>query len=256
MTRAKTILSTMMRANSCALITGGGKGIGKAIAIQLSNDFNYHIIINYCNNKQNALSVQKEIIDNGGSAEILQFDVKNRNLVETSLEKWRKNNPNKQIDVLINNAGVIKDKLLLWMEEEDWDEVVDTSLKGFYNVTRSVIRTMLLNRFGKIINISSLSGLKGSPGQLNYSAAKAGLIGATKSLAQEVAKRNINVNAVAPGFIESSMTEELGEKYLAHIPMGRFGKPEEVAHLVSFLVSDKANYINGEVINVNGGLYS
>ena len=173
------------------------------------------------------------------------------------LEQWKESNPDKFISVLVNNAGITDDKLFIWMQENDWDSVIDVTLKGMYNVTQQVIRPMLHKRTGRIINISSLSGLKGIAGQTNYSAAKAGLIGATKALAQEVAKRNITVNAIAPGFIHTAMVNETEiEKYLPLIPAGRIGQPEEVAHLVSFLASDRSAYITGEVININGGLYS
>jgi 3-oxoacyl-[acyl-carrier protein] reductase len=170
---------------------------------------------------------------------------------------WYESNPEKFIGVLVNNAGITKDGLFMWMPENDWDEVIAVSVKGMFNVTQQVIRPMLKRKAGRIINIASLSGLKGLPGQVNYSAAKAAIVGATKALAQEVAKRNITVNAVAPGFIKTDMIKSMEEeRYLPFIPAGRTGEPEEIAHLVSFLVSEKASYITGEVININGGLYS
>jgi len=241
----------------CALITGASRGIGRAVAIQLSSDLNFHIIINYSSNETAALETQKLIQENGGSAELLPFDVKNSEQVSSSIAEWFTNNPDKKIEVLVNNAGITRDNLFPWVTEKDWDDVLNTSLKGMYNCTQAVIQKMLRNRSGRIINIASLSGLKGVPGQTNYSAAKGGMIAATKALSQEVAKRNITVNAVAPGFIISDMTNELDESELKKmVPANRFGKVEEVAHLVSFLASDKAGYITGEVININGGIYS
>lgn len=241
----------------CALITGASRGIGRAVAIQLSSDLNFHIIINYSSNETAALETQKLIQENGGSAELLPFDVKNSEQVSSAIAEWFTNNPDKKIEVLVNNAGITRDNLFPWVTEKDWDDVLNTSLKGMYNCTQAVIQKMLRNRSGRIINIASLSGLKGVPGQTNYSAAKGGMIAATKALSQEVAKRNITVNAVAPGFIISDMTNELDESELKKmVPANRFGKVEEVAHLVSFLASDKAGYITGEVININGGIYS
>ena len=241
----------------CALITGASRGIGRAVAIQLSSDLNLHIIINYSSNETAALETQKLIQENGGGAELLPFDVKNSEQVSSAIAEWFTNNPDKKIEVLVNNAGITRDNLFPWVTEKDWDDVLNTSLKGMYNCTQAVIQKMLRNRSGRIINIASLSGLKGVPGQTNYSAAKGGMIAATKALSQEVAKRNITVNAVAPGFIISDMTNELDESELKKmVPANRFGKVEEVAHLVSFLASDKAGYITGEVININGGIYS
>ncbi|MBL4873347.1 MAG: SDR family oxidoreductase, partial [Rhodobacteraceae bacterium] len=166
-------------------------------------------------------------------------------------------NKNSIIEVVVNNAGITKDNLFMWMKNEDWKSVIDTSLNGFFNVTNKLIKNLLVNRYGRIINMVSVSGLKGTPGQTNYSAAKGAVIAATKALAQEVVKRKITVNAVAPGFIISDMTNGLDEKELKKmIPINRFGKAEEVAHLVSFLASEKSSYITGEVININGGIYS
>lgn len=241
----------------CGLITGASKGIGRAVALQLSNDHSLHILINYSSDTAAANEVLKKINEAGGTGELLQFKVEEKTNVDKVLEQWKENNPDKFIRVLVNNAGITDDKLFIWMQENDWDSVIDVTLKGMYNVTQQVIRPMLLKRTGRIINIASLSGLKGMPGQTNYSAAKAGMIGATKALAQEVAKRNITVNAIAPGFIKTEMVNHSEiEKYLPLIPAGRIGQPAEIAHLVSFLASDKAAYITGEVININGGLYS
>ncbi len=241
---------------NCALITGASKGIGKAIALQLSKDHGLHILINYSSDTEAAIQTLETINKAGGTGELFKFKVQDKEEVSQMIENWQKENPKKVISVLVNNAGISKDGLLMWMSENDWDDVIAVSLKGMFNVTKSIIRNMLRKRYGRIINISSLSAMKGLPGQMNYSAAKAGLIGATKSLAQEVAKRNITVNAVAPGFIKTDMTEEIDQRYLPLIPMGRVGEPEEIAHLVSFLASKNASYITGEVININGGLYS
>ncbi|WP_338732081.1 3-oxoacyl-ACP reductase FabG [Mangrovimonas cancribranchiae] len=241
----------------CALITGGSRGIGRAICIQLAKDTNYHIIINYNSNQTAALETLKVVEAEGNTGEIIQFNVSDTENVTSQLNTWQENNPDATVEVIVNNAGITKDGLFMWMPKEDWDNVINTSLNGFYNVTNFFIQKLLRNRYGRIVNIASVSGVKGTPGQTNYSAAKGALIGATKALAQEVAKRKITVNAVAPGFIQSDMTAELDEKELkGMIPMNRFGTPEEVAHTVSFLVSDKASYITGEVININGGIYS
>lgn len=240
-----------------ALITGGSRGIGRAICIQLAEDYDYNLLINYRGNQSAAEETLKMVTDRGAKAELLQFDVSHANEVSEKLENWQKNNPKAIIEVIINNAGITKDGLFMWMKQEDWHDVINTSLNGFYNVTQPLIQKLLINKYGRIINMVSVSGLKGTAGQVNYSAAKAAVVGATKALAQEVAKRNITVNAVAPGFIESDMTADLDEKELKKmIPANRFGKAEEVAHVVSFLVSKKSAYITGEVIHVNGGIYS
>ena len=241
----------------CALITGASRGLGKAIAIQLAKDHGLYILINYSSNIKAAEETLAQIKEAGGNGELLQFNVEEKTNVDTALDKWFSSNNNNFISVLVNNAGITRDGLFMWMPEKDWDDVINISSKGMFNVTQKVIQQMLRKRKGRIINIASLSGLKGVPGQTNYSAAKGAMIGATKALAQEVAKRNITVNAVAPGFIKSDMTEEFNEdEYKKMVPLNRFGNPEEVAYLVSFLVSDKASYITGEVININGGIYS
>ena len=241
----------------CALITGASRGIGKAIAIQLAKDHSYHILINYSVNTVAANETKDQIIMEGGSSEVIQFNVQDKLEVSNKLMKWKKNNPDDIVEVLVNNAGITKDNLLLWMNDEEWGSVLDVSLKGFYNVTNTILQDMIRLRKGRIINIASISGLKGNSGQTNYSAAKGGLIAASKSLSQELARRGITVNAIAPGFIHSDMTKDLPEKELKKfIPLRRFGTAEEVAHLVSFIASDKAAYITGEVININGGIYS
>ena len=241
----------------CALITGASRGIGKAIAIQLAKDHSYHILINYSTNTVAANATKNQIIMEGGSGEVMQFNVQDKLEVSNKLMKWKENNPADIIEVLVNNAGITKDNLLLWMNDEEWGSVLDVSLKGFYNVTNTILQDMIKLRKGRVINIASISGLKGNSGQTNYSAAKGGLIAASKSLSQELARRGITVNAIAPGFIHSDMTKDLPEKELKKsIPLRRFGTAEEVAHLVSFIASDKAAYITGEVININGGIYS
>ncbi|WP_067145294.1 3-oxoacyl-ACP reductase FabG [Pseudotamlana agarivorans] len=240
-----------------ALVTGGSRGIGKAICIQLAKDSDYHIIINYNSNKEAALDTLKAVEEAGGQGELLPFNVSNLEEVAQALDTWQEAHKENIIEVIVNNAGITKDGLFMWMKPEDWSDVINTSLNGFFNVTNHLIQKLLVNKYGRIINLVSVSGLKGTPGQTNYSAAKGAVISATKALAQEIAKRNITVNAVAPGFIKTDMTGDLNEKELKKlVPANRFGDPEEVAHLVSFLASKKASYITGEVININGGIYS
>lgn len=242
---------------NCALVTGASRGLGRAIAVQLAKDHGLHILVNYASNQAAAEETLAEIQASGGSGELLHFNVQNKTEVDEALNGWREKNEEKFIGVLVNNAGITRDGLFMWMPEKDWDDVLNISVKGLYNVTQNAIQQMLRKRSGRIVNIASVSGLKGVAGQTNYSAAKGAIIAATKSLAQEVAKRKITVNAVAPGFITSDMTKDLNEDELKQmIPMNRFGKAEEVAYLVSFLASDKAAYITGEVININGGIYS
>jgi 3-oxoacyl-[acyl-carrier protein] reductase len=241
----------------CALVTGGSRGIGNAICEKLSQDSSYHILINYYSNKEEAENTLEKVIANGATGEILKFDVANFDEVQSVLTQWQEANPEAVVEAIINNAGITKDGLFMWMSLEDWSSVINTSLNGFFNVTNFFMQKMLRNKYGRIVNIVSLSGVKGTAGQTNYSAAKGALVGATKALAQEVAKRNITVNAVAPGFIRTNMTSHLDEKELVKmIPVNRFGEAEEVADLVSFLVSKKSSYITGEVININGGIYS
>ena len=239
-----------------ALITGGSRGIGRAVCVELAAK-GYPVIINYASNEAAALETKQIIEEQGGVAELLPFDVADGATVDAALEAWTEKHPEDYIGVLVNNAGIRQDAMMIFMQDSQWKDVLDISLNGFFYVTRRVLKTMLMKRNGRIINMVSLSGLKGLPGQTNYSAAKAAVIGATKALAQEVAPRKVTVNAVAPGFISTDMTKDLDEGELKKtVPAGRFGKPEEVAALVGFLASDSAAYITGEVISINGGLYS
>lgn len=239
------------------LVTGGSRGIGKAICIKLS-EMGMPVIINYKSNRDAAEQTKKLIEDKGGTAELMQFDVADKAQVEASLDSWEASHPEDYIAVLVNNAGIRDDSVMFMMSDEQWHKVLDTTLNGFFYITRRLLKHMMpRKRGGRVINVSSLSGIKGLPGQANYSAAKAALIGATKALSQEVAARGVTVNAIAPGFIETDMTKDLPEDELKKmIPVGRFGKPEEVADLVAFLASDNAAYITGQVININGGLYT
>ena len=239
-----------------ALITGASRGLGKAIALRLAND-GFAVIINYQSNKVAAEDTLKQIQDAGGNGELLPFNVADPQAIEAALDSWSQAHPDDYISVLVNNAGIRQDNLMIFMQEEQWNNVLDTTLNGFFYITRRLLKDMMTHRNGRIINMASLSGLKGLPGQTNYSAAKGALIGATKALAQEVAARKVTVNAIAPGFIATDMTKELDEAELKKlIPVGRFGKPEEVAALTSFLASDESAYITGQVISINGGLYT
>lgn len=239
-----------------ALVTGGSRGIGRAICLNLAEK-GYHVLINYQSNVVEAQKTLELVQEKGSDGELMQFDVVNKKEVLEKLQAWKENHKDDYIEVLINNAGIRKDNLLLWMMDEEWDSVTDITIKGFYNVTQALLKDMLVAKFGRIINIVSLSGIKGMPGQTNYSAAKGAVIAATKALAQEVGRKKVTVNAIAPGFIRTDMTDDLDEKELKKlVPMGRFGDPEEVASLVGFLVSKEAEYITGEVISINGGLYT
>ena len=239
-----------------ALITGASRGLGKAIALRLAND-GFAVIINYQSNKEAAEDTLKQIQDAGGTGELLPFNVADPQAIEAALDSWSQTHPDDYISVLVNNAGIRQDNLMIFMQEEQWNNVLDTTLNGFFYITRRLLKDMMTHRNGRIINMASLSGLKGLPGQTNYSAAKGALIGATKALAQEVAARKVTVNAIAPGFIATDMTKELDEAELKKlIPLGRFGKPEEVAALTSVLASDESAYITGQVISINGGLYT
>ncbi len=239
-----------------ALVTGGSRGIGRAVCIKLA-EMGYHVLINYKSNEEEANNTLALVKEKGVDGEIIQFDVSDKEAIMSKLGDWMEANTDKVIEVLVNNAGIRDDGLMMWMKDEQWDSVIKTNLDGFFYVTRLVVNSMLQKKYGRIINIVSLSGLKGLPGQTNYSAAKAGVIGATKALAQEIGRKGITVNAVAPGFIKTDMTEGLNETELKNmVPLKRFGTPEEVAHTVGFLATEGAAYITGEVISVNGGLYS
>ncbi len=241
----------------CAIITGGSRGIGRAICLKLAEEKNYYILINYTSNQSAAEETLAKVQELGSTGEILKFDVGNAEETQKVLGDWQEKNPDSVVEVIVNNAGITRDGLFMWMKHEDWNNVVNTSLNGFFNVTNFFIQKLLRNKYGRIINMVSVSGVKGTAGQTNYSAAKAAVIGATKALAQEIAKRNITVNAVAPGFIKTDMTQDFNEDELkAMIPANRFGEAEEVADLVAFLASRKSSYITGEVININGGIYS
>lgn len=239
-----------------ALVTGGSRGIGRAICVQLA-EIGHYVIINYTSNAAEAEKTLAMVREKGSDGEIMQFDVSNQEQVEAKLNEWIDKNQGKTIEILVNNAGIRKDQLLMWMSNEEWYSVLNTGLGGFYNVTRVLIKGMLVKKYGRIVNVVSLSGLKGLPGQTNYSAVKAAVIGATKALSQEVGRRGITANCVAPGFIKTDMTEGIVEKdFKQLIPLARFGTSEEVADAVCFLASDKATYITGQVLSVNGGLYS
>lgn len=240
-----------------ALVTGGSRGLGRAVCLKLAVQ-GWPVVINYQSNAAAAEETKRLIEEQGGQAELLRFDVSKKEEVEAALDQWEASHEADYIAVLVNNAGIRRDNVMFMMGDEEWRSVLDTSLNGFFYITRRLLKHMMpRRRGGRIVNMASLSGLKGMAGQTNYSAAKAALIGATKALAQEVAARGVTVNAVAPGFIDTDMTKDLPQEELKQlIPVGRFGRPEEVAAAVAFLVSEDAAYITGEVISVNGGLYT
>ena len=240
-----------------ALITGASRGIGRAVAIKLAQT-GVPVLVNYLSNEAAAREVVSCIVQAGGTAELCRFDVADEEQVNAAIDAWEQAHPDDYIAWLVNNAGIRRDNLMFMMPTADWHAVLGTSLNGFFYVTRRLLPGMMQRRHGgSIVNVASLSGLKGMPGQANYSAAKAALIGATKALAQETAPRDVTVNAVAPGFIESDMTKDLpADDLVKMVPARRFGKADEVAELVCFLLSDKARYITGEVVSINGGLYT
>ena len=234
-----------------ALVVGGSRGIGRAIALRLARS-GFDIWLTYRGNHEAAQGVKEEIQGIGSSCDTLAFDVSDYAKTKAALEERSEAQPP---DVVVFNAGITRDNLMMWMTEEEWDSVLSTNLDGFYNVIRSVLFSMLRVKRGRIVSVSSASGQTGQPGQVNYSASKAGLIGASKALAREVGKRNIIVNAVAPGMVETEMTEELPkDKILPLIPLQRFGSPDDVAAVVDFLCSEEHMYIHGQVIGINGGL--
>ncbi|MBQ1408215.1 MAG: 3-oxoacyl-ACP reductase FabG [Bacteroidales bacterium] len=237
-----------------ALVTGASRGLGRAIALRLASD-GFSVLINYNRSDDAARQVLEEIVLDGGSGELMRFDVSDAAAVDAAIDNWEAAHPDDYISVLVNNAGIRQDNILVFMTDEQWHSVLNTTLDGFFYLTRRVVKGMMTHRNGRIVNVSSVSGLKGMPGQCNYSAAKAGIIGASKALAQEVAKRKVTVNVVAPGFIETDMTQDIDPQVVKNlVPLGRMGKPEEVAALVSFLASDESAYITGEVISINGGI--
>ena len=239
-----------------ALVTGGSRGIGRAVCLKLG-EMGYTVLINYNTNTAAAEQTKSLIEAAGGKAELMAFDVADGEAADSVLTAWQENHPDDYIGVLVNNAGIRRDNTLVFMQNEEWHSVMDTTMNGFFYITRRVIKDMLIKRWGRVINIASLSGIKGMAGQTNYSAAKAALIGASKALALEAAPRKVTVNVVAPGFIDSDMTKDLPKDELKKlVPMGRFGSADEVADLVAFLASDKAAYITGEVISINGGIYT
>lgn len=242
--------------NKYALVTGGSRGIGRAVSLKLAQA-GYYVIINYRSNETEAQKTLEAIRETGSDGELLRFDVANKTEITETLGNWIEANKEKPIEVLVNNAGIRKDNLLMTMSEEDWTAVLNTNLDSFFYVTRLIIPMMLFKRYGRIVNVVSLSGIKGLPGQTNYSASKAGVIGASKALAQEIGRKGITVNCVAPGFIKTEMTEGIEERnFQSIIPLKRFGEADEVAEAVLFLASKGASYITGEVLNVNGGLHT
>ena len=238
-----------------ALVTGASRGIGRQIAIQLAGH-GAKVIVNYCGSKEAAKEVVDTIVNTGGTAEAIRCDVSDfgatKEMIQQIMDKYEK------VDILVNNAGISRDSLLIKMSEDDFDIVVSTNLKGAFNTIRHLYRNFVKQRSGKIINISSVSGVMGNAGQANYSASKAGIIGLTKSLARELASRNICVNAIAPGFVETDMTNRLSQSVIESakqmIPLQKFGKPQDIAELVVFLASERADYITGQVICVDGGM--
>lgn len=238
-----------------AIVTGAARGIGRAIALKLASN-GVNIVLNYRSSEEKAIEVEEEIKKLGVEVLRVKGDISKltdvENLVNSAKDRFG------VIDIMVNNAGITKDTLILRMKEEEFDSVIDTNLKGVFNCLKAITPIMVKQKTGKIINLSSVVGIVGNAGQVNYAASKAGVIGMTKSLAKEVGSRGITVNAVAPGFIETEMTEVLGEKLKEEskkaIPLKRLGKPEDVAAVVSFLASDEANYVTGQVINVDGGM--
>ena len=239
-----------------AMVTGGSRGIGRACCLQLA-EMGYNVIINYARNQEAAEETRRLVEEKGVTAELMPFDVADGAAADAAVTAWQEQHPDDYIAILVNNAGIRQDTMLVFMEDRQWHDVLNTTLNGFFYITRRVVKDMLTKRWGRIVNVVSLSGIKGLPGQVNYSAAKAGVIGAVKALAVELAKRGITVNAVAPGVIETEMaaTIEFQDEVKKAIPMRRFGTPEEVAGVVAFLFRDEAAYVTRQVISVNGGLF-
>lgn len=244
-----------MLENKVALVTGAGRGIGRAIAIALAKE-GAEVIVNYNGSEERAKEVKQTIEENGGKASVYKCNVSDFEACETMIKDVVKEYGH--LDILVNNAGITRDGLIMKMKEEDFDAVLNVNLKGTFNTIRHSARQMLKQRSGKIINISSVSGILGNAGQANYAASKAGVIGLTKTMARELGSRGITVNAIAPGFVDTEMTgvlsEEIRENACRQIILGRFGKPEDIANVAVFLASDKADYITGQVISVDGGM--
>lgn len=239
-----------------ALVTGASRGIGRAVSVKLAS-MGFNILINYTSNDQKAEETLAMVREAGSDGELMKFDVSNAEDTADAIRKWQESHPGEYVDVLVNNAGIRRDNLLIFMEKNDWNRVLQITLDGFYNVTKALLQPMLIHKHGRIINMASVSGLMGLPGQTNYSAAKGAIIATTKALAQEIGKKKVTVNAIAPGFVKTDMVEGLDEAELKkQIPLNRFGEPEEIAALVGFLASEDAAYITGQCISINGGLYT
>lgn len=244
-----------MLANKSALVTGASRGIGRAIALKLAEK-GAKVAVNFAGNEERANEVVQTIVDNGGEAIAIQANVSQfeevQSMVKTVISTFG------SLDILVNNAGITKDNLIMRLKEDEWDEVLNVNLKGVFHCTKAVTRQMMRQRQGRIINISSIVGVSGNPGQANYVAAKAGVIGLTKTTAKELASRNITVNAIAPGFIETDMTDELDdaikEEMLKQIPLASFGQPEDVANVVAFVASDESAYMTGQTLHIDGGM--
>lgn len=245
-----------MSENRVALVTGASRGIGRAIAVALAQP-GWSLLINYSSNAAAAEETARAVREKGAEAFLVPFNVAEGDAVREAFKAILKDHG--RLDVLVNNAGITRDNLLVLMKPGEWDEVLDTNLKGTFLCSQAAVKPMMRQRYGRIVCVASVVGVMGNAGQCNYAAAKAGMIGFTRSLAREIVSRNVTVNAVAPGYIETDMTNNLPEKareaVLAQIPAGRVGKPEEVAEAVKFLVSEQAGYITGQVIHVNGGMF-
>ena len=244
-----------MLKGKCAVITGASRGIGKCIATKFAKE-GANVVINYRNNEEEALKVKQELEDLGSQVLVVKADVSELEQAENLIKEAKKEFG--RVDILVNNAGITKDNLIIRMKEEDFDSVIKTNLKGAFNCLKEVTPIMLKQKYGKIVNMSSVVGVVGNPGQVNYCASKAGLIGMTKSLAKEIGSRNITVNAIAPGFIDTDMTKILSDdqkkKILSQIPLNKFGNVEDIANVALFLGSENSNYITGQVIHVDGGM--